>query len=237
MALPATLEDFITTQLAAFGFTDEGGSAGMIAGILEEESFEPEDKKLAILGALDLEEGDEKEAQVDQLITEAEDYREKEAARLLEAEELKAALKAKEAEEAAANKGKKVLTPEEEAQRKADLLKNFGYVEEEDEAEMAAKAEANKSPSAVYVDPKTQTKKARKKADAKNAAAGVDMLMQPNLNSAMVRGAELHRRQEDAARNSAKREKDKADLKKQKEDAAKKAEEKKKKAAKVERKA
>lgn len=44
----------------------------------------------------------------------------------------------------------------------------------------------------------------------------LDILMQPNLNAAIVRGQELQRRQEDAAKSAAKREKDKADLKHQK---------------------
>lgn len=40
--------------------------------------------------------------------------------------------------------------------------------------------------------------------------------MQPNMNAAIVKGAELQRRKEDAAKAAAKREKDKYDLKKQK---------------------
>lgn len=47
-------------------------------------------------------------------------------------------------------------------------------------------------------------------------ANNLDLLMQPNLNSAIVKGAELHRRQEDSAKAAAKREKDKNDLRKQK---------------------
>lgn len=39
-------------------------------------------------------------------------------------------------------------------------------MEEEDEAERAAKAEADKVPSAVFVDPRQLSKKARKKAEA-----------------------------------------------------------------------
>lgn len=44
----------------------------------------------------------------------------------------------------------------------------------------------------------------------------IDLLMRPNINAALVRGAELQRRSEDSAKSSAKRDKDKADLKKQK---------------------
>lgn len=44
----------------------------------------------------------------------------------------------------------------------------------------------------------------------------IDLLMRPNINAALVRGAELQRRNEDSAKSSAKRDKDKADLKKQK---------------------
>jgi len=61
--------------------------------------------------------------------------------------------------------------------------------------------------------------------------------MLPNTNAAMVKGAELQRRQEDAAKAASKRERDKNDLKKQKDDAAKKAADRTKRAAKVERKA
>jgi len=68
-------------------------------------------------------------------------------------------------------------------------------------------------------------------------ARAADLLMLPNTNAAMVKGAELQRRQEDAAKAAAKRERDKNDLKKQKEDAVKKAADRTKRAAKVERRA
>lgn len=83
-----------------------------------------------------------------------------------------------------------------------------------------------------------------------------DILMQPNINAAVVRGAELQRRQDDAAAAAKKRERDKGDMKKQKcvlfsvclgqreliqvltrEDKEKKEADKKKKAQKVERRA
>jgi len=61
--------------------------------------------------------------------------------------------------------------------------------------------------------------------------------LEPNLNAAAVKGAELARRQEDAEKARAKREKDKYDLKKQKDDAERKKQDRQKKAAKQERRA
>lgn len=88
-------------------------------------------------------------------------------------------------EEAAAGKGKKVLTPEEEAARKRALVKvrtesavrgrgadadslsqSYEFLEDQDEKERLAKAEADKPPTVVFQDPKMQSKKARKKAEA-----------------------------------------------------------------------
>lgn len=64
-----------------------------------------------------------------------------------------------------------------------------------------------------------------------------DILMQPNLNAAIVKGNEIQRRQDDAAQAAMRKNRDAAALKKQKEDAAKAAADKKKKAQKVERRA
>jgi hypothetical protein len=109
------------------------------------------------------------------------------------------------------------------------ILQSYGYLEDEDEKEQAAKAEPE--PDAVFVDPRSMSKKARKKAEAGVGALALplarrydfqdlhmlaDILMQPNRNAAIVKGAELQRRKDDAAKAAAKREKDKTDLKKQK---------------------
>lgn len=91
---------------------------------------------------------------------------------------------------------------------------SFGYLDEDSPTEIAAKAgSANEGkPSIVMPDQGGPTsKKARKKAEA-----GMDILMSPNINSALVKGAELQRRMDDAAKAAGKREKDKGDLKKQK---------------------
>lgn len=142
------------------------------------------------------------------------------------------------------------MSPEELARRKEELIRvsvrelgdellltarsaqEYGLIEEEAEKELAARLEAERTPDAVLPDPRMRSKKARKKAER-----GVDVLMQPNLNAAAVKGAELARRQEDAEKARAKREKDKYDLKKQKDDAERKKQDRQKKAAKQERRA
>jgi hypothetical protein len=107
-------------------------------------------------------------------------------------------------------------------------------------------------PDKALVDPSKLSKKQRKK-----AFDGVDLLALPNMNKAHVKNAEQARRNQDAAKSQAKKEKDKADRKKQlfvffslsfalvradlglssRDDAAKKLADKQKKAQKVERKA
>lgn len=86
-------------------------------------------------------------------------------------------------EKEAAKAGKKVLTPEEEAARKAELLKvretqllhgtelifhlsqTYGYIAE-DEEEQAEQEKKQAESDAPFVDPRTLSKKARKKAEA-----------------------------------------------------------------------
>ncbi|KAK4705256.1 hypothetical protein P7C70_g947, partial [Phenoliferia sp. Uapishka_3] len=241
MSLPASLEDLITAKLTSLSLQNDPSTVEFVLGIVEEDSFETEDKKSAILGLLEAEEDQTVGAAVDDLLVEAQNYRDEQEAKELEAEALRAEAKARGLARRTFRtvssaveilNAKKVLTPEEEEARKANLLKSYGYLEEETEEERQERMEADKVPSAVYVDPKLQTKKARKKAEA-----GVDLLMAPNLNAARVKGAELQRRAEEASKAAAKKNRDDGDRKKQKDDAAKKAEDKKKKAAKVERRA
>ncbi|KAM0755623.1 hypothetical protein T439DRAFT_351390 [Meredithblackwellia eburnea MCA 4105] len=236
--LPASLEDLIASKLQSLSLSHDEATVEFVVGIVQEETFERDDKKSAILGMLDADESDDvTDAAVGQLLEATQDYQDQVAqkARLKEEEEAEA-----KAKDAKASVPKKVLTPEEEAARKAEFLKvrgstsqSYGYLEEETEAERQERAEAEAVPTSVYVDPKLLTKKARKKQEARD---GFD-LMAPNLNAARVRGAEQHRKEESSKAAAAKKAKDEADRKKQKEDAARKAEEKKKKAAKVERRA
>lgn len=46
------------------------------------------------------------------------------------------------------------------------LSQSYEFLEDQDEKERLAKAEADKPPTVVFQDPKLQSKKARKKADA-----------------------------------------------------------------------
>lgn len=61
---------------------------------------------------------------------------------------------------------KKVLTPEEERLRKQKLISSYEFIDEGEEAERTAKSEADAPPTVVFPDPKIQSKKARKKAEA-----------------------------------------------------------------------
>ncbi|SCZ90724.1 BZ3500_MvSof-1268-A1-R1_Chr1-3g02187 [Microbotryum saponariae] len=167
-------------------------------------------------------------ASIDDLLDETGELQDQERAR--EAEEAQRIAEEKKEQ----STGKKKLTPEQEAAKQQELVQAYGYVEEEDDA---SADEVDQASDAVFIDPRALSKKARKKAEQKQLAAGVDLLMLPNMNAAIVKGAELQRRKEDSAKASAKREKDKADLKKQKDDAAKKLLDKQKKAQKGERKA
>ncbi|KAL8286276.1 hypothetical protein RQP46_004764 [Phenoliferia psychrophenolica] len=229
MSLPVSLEELITAKLASLSLVHDAPTVEFVLQLVEEDSFETEDKKSAILGLLEADEDEAVGVKVDELLEEAQDYRDQAEEKEREAEQQRAEAKAK-AEEAL--NAKKVLTPEEEQARKDKLLSSYGYLEEETEEERRERMEADQVPGAVYDDPKQQSKKARKKAEA-----GVDLLMAPNLNAARVKGAEIHRRAEDAAKAAAKKQRDDGDRKKQKDDATKKAEDKKKKAAKVERRA
>ncbi|ORY90266.1 hypothetical protein BCR35DRAFT_323713 [Leucosporidium creatinivorum] len=228
--MAASLEDIISAKLAAMGLDNEDNTT-FILGIIEEDSFEPEDKKSAILGMLEAEEDEAVGQSIDELLEQTSTHREAVLAKEREEEELRLAA---EKEKEAAKTGKKVLTPEEEAARKAELLKTYGYIEEE-EQERAEQEKKQAESDAPFVDPRTLSKKARKKAEA-----GIDIYMQPNMNASNVKNAEAQKRKDDSMKAAAKREKDKNDLKKQnflcRDDAAKKLADKQKKAQKVERK-
>ncbi|CEQ38621.1 SPOSA6832_00065, partial [Sporobolomyces salmonicolor] len=263
--LSIPLEELIVTKLAALGLKSDEDTAEFVKGIVEEESFEPEDRKSAIMGMLEADEEDEATAQaVDSLLEETSAYQEAAAAERRAAEEAKAP-----PPKASEEKAKKVLTPEEEEKRKADLLRarsfllalsfrttayQYGVIEDETEADRLAREEAVRPPDKALMDPSKLSKKQRKK-----ALDGVDLLALPNMNKTHVQQQERERRNADAGKSSpscfrlvalhdcrslilaakaqAKREKDKADLKKQKEDAAKKLADKQKRAQKGERKA
>ncbi|GAA5907520.1 hypothetical protein JCM5296_004104 [Sporobolomyces johnsonii] len=225
--LSIPLEELIVTRLAALGLKSDEDTAEFVKGIVEEESFEPEDRKSAIMGMLEADEDDEATSQaVDSLLEETSAYQEAVAAERRAAEAKAPPPKAPE------DKAKKVLTPEEEEKRKADLLRQYGVIEDETEADRLAREEAARPPDKALLDPSKMSKKQRKK-----ALDGVDLLALPNMNKTHVQQQERERRNADAAKAQAKREKDKADLKKQKEDAAKKLADKQKRAQKGERKA
>ncbi|KAG0664040.1 hypothetical protein C6P46_001900 [Rhodotorula mucilaginosa] len=172
---------------------------------------------------------------VDKLLEETSVYQDKVLAARRAAEEAEAAAAAAAAEEAAQSAGNK-LSPADEAKRKAELLKashpQYGYLEEETEADRLAREEAERAPDKALLDPRQMSKKQRKK-----ALEGVDLLALPNLNKAHVDAAEKQRRAASASAAQAKKARDEADRKKQKDDEKRKLEEKRKKAQKVERKA
>ncbi|GAA6056559.1 hypothetical protein JCM3770_004361 [Rhodotorula araucariae] len=226
--LSVPLDQLIATKLGSLSLRDDDDTVEFVKGLVEEDSFEPEDRKSAILGMLEADEEDETTSKaVDALLEETTAYRDAVAERR-RAEE--AANSPPPPEEKPAGKA---LTPEQEARRKAELLKQYGYLEDETEAERQARMEAEQSqvPSTAFIDPRTLSKKQRKK-----ALDGVDLLALPNLNKHHVTEAERQKRTAASNAAQAKRERDLADRKKQKDDAAKKLEEKRKKAQKVERK-
>ncbi|GAA5969735.1 hypothetical protein JCM21900_006167 [Sporobolomyces salmonicolor] len=226
--LSIPLDELIVTKLAALGLKSDEDTAEFVKGIVEEESFEPEDRKSAIMGMLEADEEDEATAQaVNSLLEETSAYQEAAAAERRAAEEAKAP-----SPKASEEKAKKVLTPEEEEKRKADLLRQYGVIEDETEVDRLVREEAARPPDKALMDPSKLSKKQRKK-----ALDGVDLLALPNMNKTHVQQQERERRNADATKAQAKREKDKADLKKQKEDAAKKLADKQKRAQKGERKA
>ncbi|GAA6059864.1 hypothetical protein JCM10212_007069 [Sporobolomyces blumeae] len=222
-----SLDELILAKLSELNLRSDEETTEFIKGLVEEESFEQEDRKSAILGMLEVDEEDEAASTaVDALLEATSEHQEEIAAERRAAEAAKAA-STKPREE---DKVKKVLTPEEEEKRKADLIRQYGRIEEETEADRLAREEAERVPDKALIDPSKLSKKQRKK-----AFDGVDLLALPNMNSAHVAAKERERRNQDAAKSQAKREKDKADLKKQKDDAAKKLADKQKKAQKVER--
>ncbi|BGP36180.1 hypothetical protein JCM10450v2_000078 [Rhodotorula kratochvilovae] len=227
--LSVSLDQLIATKLGSLSLRDDEDTVDFVRGLVEEDSFEPEDRKSAILGMLEADEEDEMTAQaVDALLEETTAYQDAVAERRRAEEEANSPPPPKEEKEPA-----KKLTPEQEARRKAEFLKQYGYVEDETEAEKQARIEAEQSqvPSKAFVDPRTLSKKQRKK-----ALDGVDLLALPNLNKHHVSEAERKKRTDASNAAQAKRERDLADRKKQKDDAAKKLEDKRKKAQKVERK-
>ncbi|KAM0793733.1 hypothetical protein ACM66B_001155 [Microbotryomycetes sp. NB124-2] len=233
-----SIEDFVATKLKQLGLRDDEETCSFVTGIVQEDSFEPEDKKIAILGMLEAEDDEATEASVEQLVQEAGTLRAQQLEQeRIQEEERRAQARDKES----AAPTPTVLTPEQEAARRAELVKTYGFVEEEDEeARLLQQAQADSDNPALallsgdkpFVDPRYLSRKQKKKAEQ-----GVDILMQPNLNAAIVKAAEQHKRREAAAGAAAKKDKDKADMKKQKEDAARKLAEKQKKAQKGERRA
>ncbi|GAA5962955.1 hypothetical protein JCM3765_006727 [Sporobolomyces pararoseus] len=222
MASDQTLGELILSQLSSLSLKSDEETVEFVQGLVEEESFLPEDRKSAIFGMLELDEEDESSSKaIDTLLEATQAHQDEVEARRKAEAEANAPPKPAENEPA-----KKVLTPEEEERRKAEFIRQYGQIAEGDEED------DEEIPEKALVDPSKLSKKQRKK-----AFDGVDLLALPNMNKAHVQKAERDRRNQDAAKSQAKREKDKADLKKQKEDAAKKLADKQKKAQKVERKA
>ncbi|GAA5960214.1 hypothetical protein JCM8115_002547 [Rhodotorula mucilaginosa] len=227
-----SLQELVAEQLGALSLRDDPDTVEFVVGLVEEESFEAEDRRSAILGMLEAEDDDVTTADaVDKLLEETSVYQDKVLAARRAAEEAEAAAAAAAAEEAAQSAGNK-LSPADEAKRKAELLKQYGYLEEETEADRLAREEAERAPDKALLDPRQMSKKQRKK-----ALEGVDLLALPNLNKAHVDAAEKQRRAASASAAQAKKARDEADRKKQKDDEKRKLEEKRKKAQKVERKA
>ncbi|GAA5930405.1 hypothetical protein JCM3775_004383 [Rhodotorula graminis] len=226
--LSIPLDQVIAVKLGSLSLKDDDDTVAFVKDLVQEDSFEPEDRKSAILGLLEADEDEAVSAAVDSLLDDTTAYQDALAEQRRAAEEAAASPPPEEEEPPA-----KDLTPEQEARRKADFLKKYGYLEDETEAEKAARIEAEQAqvPAKAFVDPRSLSKKQRKK-----ALDGVDLLALPNLNKHHVVEAERKRRTESSSAAQAKRERDLADRKKQKEDAAKKLEDKRKKAQKVERK-
>ncbi|GAA5992705.1 hypothetical protein JCM5350_004285 [Sporobolomyces pararoseus] len=221
MASDQTLGELILSQLSSLSLKSDEETVEFVQGLVEEESFLPGDRKSAILGMLEMDEEDESSSKaVDTLLEATQAHQDEVAARRRAEEEANAPPKPE------SEPVKKVLTPEEEERRKAEFIRQYGQIAEGDEGD------DEDIPEKALVDPSKLSKKQRKK-----AFDGVDLLALPNMNKAHVQKAERDRRNQDAAKSQAKREKDKADLKKQKDDAAKKLADKQKKAQKVERKA
>ncbi|KAK4050420.1 hypothetical protein OIV83_003490 [Microbotryomycetes sp. JL201] len=238
------MDDFIATKLQQLGLRDDEETCSFVTGIVQEDSFEPEalrlypqDKKFAILSMLEAEDDETTSTSVEQLLEEAGILRAQQLEQeRIQDEERQAQARGKETPAAPTNI---VLTPEQEAARRAELVKTYGFVEEEDEQAKLQQAAESEDPTTSllsgdkpFVDPRYLSRKQKKKAEQ-----GVDILMQPNLNAAIVKMAEQQKRKEAAAGAAAKKDKDKADMKKQKEDAAKKLAEKQKKAQRQERRA
>ncbi|GAA6023757.1 hypothetical protein JCM8202_003170 [Rhodotorula sphaerocarpa] len=227
----APLPELIATQLSALSLRNDEETVEFVVGLVEEESFEPEDHKSAILGMLEADESDEATSSaVDQLLAETTEYQDKIIAQRRAEEEAAAAAAAAAAGERSPEETK--LSPADEAKRKADLLKQYGYLEEETEADRLAREEAERAPDKALKDPSQMSKKQRKK-----ALEGVDLLALPNLNKVHVDANERQRRAASASAAQVKKARDEADRKKQQDDAKRKLEEKRKRAQKVERKA
>ncbi|POY70503.1 hypothetical protein BMF94_6417 [Rhodotorula taiwanensis] len=229
----AELQELIATQLSALSLRNDDETVEFIVGLVEEESFEPEDRRSAILGMLEADEDDDTTtSSVDKLLEEASAHQEKVLAERRAEEEAAAAAAAAAAGGKYTKPEGKKLSPADEAKRKADLLKQYGYLEEETEADRIAREESERAPEKALKDPSQMSKKQRKK-----AFEGVDLLALPNMNKAHVDAADKQRRAASASAAQAKKARDEADRKKQKDDEKRKLEEKRKKAAKVERKA
>lgn len=132
-------------------------------------------------------------------------------------------------------------------------MQQYGRLEDETDAERAAREAEQPGGGKGFVDVTSLSKKQRKKAlDGVGASwlssslsprtsdppsLPADLLALPNLNKTHVQQKQQQQRAADSAKAQAKREKDKTDRKKQLDDAAKKHADKVKKAQKVERKA
>ncbi|BGP12144.1 hypothetical protein JCM10213v2_000055 [Rhodosporidiobolus nylandii] len=243
--MSGSLEDLILAKLTALDLRNDEDTVVFVRELVEESNFEQEDRKSAILGMLELDEEDgsssfslsraewgvgadqTSSSAVEELLEETQAYQDTVEARRAEEEE--AARAAAEPEEKDAPK----LSKEElEERRKADLLRQYGQVADETDADRIAREEAERGPDKAYRDLSQLKKKQRKK-----ALDGVDLLAMPNLNAQHVKDRQAAAKSASAAQAHAKREKDKADLAKQKQDAAKKLADKQKKAQKGERRA
>ncbi|GAA5906324.1 hypothetical protein JCM8208_003517 [Rhodotorula glutinis] len=232
--LSIPLDELIAAKLGSLSLKDDDDTVAFVKDLVEEDSFEPEDRKSAILGLLEAEEDETVSQAVDSLLGDTTAYQDAVAEQRRAAEEAAASPPPEEEEPPA-----KDLTPEQEARRKADFLKKYGYLEDETEAEKAARLEAEQAqvPAKAFVDPsRLRTRKSLSKKQRKKALDGVDLLALPNLNKHHVVEAERKRKVDSSSAAQAKRERDLADRRKQKDDAAKKLEDKRKKAQKVERK-
>ncbi|GAA97358.1 uncharacterized protein L969DRAFT_48627 [Mixia osmundae IAM 14324] len=237
-----TWEEDVASALGKLGLHDEV-QVQYVAGILQDEAIDEEDKRDAMTGVLAEVEEDEATLRptLDHLISLSERHlaRSKDLEAIKREQDLLAAReRTKQAtarvvdDEPASKPAGRELTEEQRADR-ARILASYALIAD-DESDPEESAAASAPPEAT-ADVSTLSKKQRKR--LKDTEDGIDLLARPNMNVASVRAAEEKKRA--AAKDAAvsKSIKDKADLLKQRTDQAKRKEEAQKKAARGERRA